>query len=158
PSLLPRFCVPCSSFTRNMTSTTLGPPVGFDNFGDGSLSNFGLYEFGGLIPGGGGLLKLEMEYMELRLPAAGLAGDFNNDGKVDAGDYATWRKNSANASLPNDNGLTTHVARYNLWRSTFGTPGSGSGLSGSAVPEPGTIGLAVVGMFSVLAGRRRRNG
>jgi hypothetical protein len=67
--------VPLSMFTRNMTSTTLGPPVGFDNFGDGSLSNFGLYEFGGLIPAGGGLLKLEMEYMEIRLPGGG-SGQF----------------------------------------------------------------------------------
>jgi hypothetical protein len=89
----------------------------------------------------------------------GLPGDFNNDGKVDAGDYATWRKNAANASLPNDNGLTTQAARYSLWRSSFGTPGSGSGSLGvGAVPEPSTIGLAVIGMFSVLAGRRRRIG
>ena len=63
--------VPLSSFTRNMTASTLGPPVGFANFGDGTLTNFGLYEFGGLIPAGGGLLKLEMEYMEIRLPASG---------------------------------------------------------------------------------------
>ena len=115
-STMTTFSIPLSSFTRNMTSTTLGPPVGFDNFGDGTLSNFGLYEFGGLILAGGGLLKLEMEYMEIRLAAAGLAGDFNNDGKVDSGDYATWRKNSANASLPNDNGLTTQAARFGLWQ------------------------------------------
>jgi hypothetical protein len=89
----------------------------------------------------------------------GLAGDFNSDGKVDAGDYVTWRKNSANASLPNDNGFTTQAARYSLWRSSFGTPGSGSGsLGAGTVPEPSTIGLAVLGMFSVLAGRRRRIG
>jgi hypothetical protein len=89
----------------------------------------------------------------------GLPGDFNSDGKVDAGDYATWRKNAANASLPNDNGLTTQAARFSLWRSSFGTPGSGSGsLGAGTVPEPGTIGLALIGMFSMLAGRRRRNG
>jgi len=91
--------------------------------------------------------------------AAGLAGDFNSDGKVDAGDYATWRKNSSNGSLPNDNGLTTQAGRYSLWRSSFGTPGSGSAsLGGGAVPEPSTVGLALIGMLSVLAGRRRRIG
>lgn len=92
--------------------------------------------------------------------AAGLLGDFNNDGKVDAGDYATWRKNSGNGSLPNDNGLTTQSDRFTLWRANFGKPpGSGSGsLSAGPVPEPGTIGLALIGMFSMLAGRRRRIG
>jgi hypothetical protein len=36
--------------------------------------------------------------------------------------------------------------------------GSGAGSLVGAVPEPGTIGLALIGMFSVLAGRRRRIG
>ena len=40
--------------------------------------------------------------MDIGFAPPGLAGDFNNDGKVDAGDYATWRKNSGNASLPNE--------------------------------------------------------
>jgi hypothetical protein len=58
-------------FTRNMTSTTLGPPVGFNNFGNGTLSDFGMYEFGGQLRASAGLLKLEMEYMEIRQPASG---------------------------------------------------------------------------------------
>ena len=146
--------VPLSMFTRNMTATTLGPPVGFDNFGDGSLSNFGLYEFGGLIPAGGGLLKLEMEYMEIRLPVIGLAGDFNNNGTVDAADYALWRDNSGNASLPNDNGLTTQSDRYNLWRSNFGKMSAGSGSALAAVPEPATAVLALT-LLAAVGGRRR---
>lgn len=89
---------------------------------------------------------------------AGLLGDFNNDGKVDAGDYATWRKNEvANASLPNDNGLATQAARFSLWRANFGnSSGAGSGLSASGVPEPATfvlLGWAVIGFGSI---RRRR--
>jgi hypothetical protein len=81
-------------------------------------------------------------------------GDFNNDTKVDAGDYATWRKNeTANASLPNDNGLTTQAARYALWRANFGNTGSAptptaivnydlTGLPSSAPPatwDPNTV-------------------
>src|SRR6185295_4676314 len=41
----------------------------------------------------------------------GLPGDFNSDGKVDAGDYATWRKNEfTNGSLANDGGAVTQAA------------------------------------------------
>jgi hypothetical protein len=110
------------------------------------------------LPGANNIKARPPTY-DLFAAVAGLAGDFNNDGKVDAGDYAIWRKNAANASLPNDNGLTTQAARYTLWRSSFGTPGAGSGsLGGGAVPEPCTVGLAVIGLFSVLAGRRRRAG
>lgn len=87
----------------------------------------------------------------------GLAGDFNNDSKVDAGDYATWRKNSSNGTLPNDNGLTTQADRFNLWRANFGKPaGAGAGLTSAAVPEPGICGLALsIIMGGLLAHRRR---
>ena len=52
-------------------------------------------------------------------------GDFNNSGTVDAGDYAVWRKNeTANAALPNDNGVGSQAARYALFRSNFGNTGA----------------------------------
>jgi hypothetical protein len=87
----------------------------------------------------------------------GLPGDFNSDGKVDAGDYATWRKNDGpNATLPNDGGAANQAARFTLWRANFGNPpGAGSGLSGGAVPEPTSIVLVLSGLGFVFAGRRR---
>jgi autotransporter-associated beta strand protein len=89
----------------------------------------------------------------------GLPGDFNSDGKVDAGDYVIWRKNEGpNATLPNDNGVGNQAARFSLWRSTFGNggPGSGSGLSGDgAVPEPSSFALLMLS-FAAMAGRRRK--
>ncbi len=91
--------------------------------------------------------------------AAGLLGDFNSDGKVDAGDYVTWRKNDGpNASLPNDNGAGNQAARYSLWRAHFGTPpGSGSSLDGGNVPEPATwILVAMVVAFVAVTSRRRQ--
>jgi hypothetical protein len=87
-----------------------------------------------------------------------LAGDFNNDGHVDAGDYATWRKNSSNGTLPNDNGLTTQADRYNLWRANFGKPpGAGAGLGAAAVPEPGTCAMALCIVMGGLVTYRRRD-
>src|SRR5262249_30191515 len=59
--------------------------------------------------------------------AVTLPGDYNNDGKVDAGDYVTWRKNPA---------AFGGAAGYNTWRANFGKPpGAGSALGGGAVPE-----------------------
>jgi hypothetical protein len=91
--------------------------------------------------------------------AVALAGDFNNDGNVDAGDYATWRKNeTANAALHNDNGVTDQVARYALWRANFGNPqGAGRSLGGSAaVPEPSVVILGGLLAFAFGACRIRR--
>ena len=95
----------------------------------------------------------------LNTAVAGLPGDFNSDGQVDAGDYATWRKNEVpNASLPNDGGATDQATRYTLWQSNFGNPpgaGSGGGLGGATVPEPSTIALVTMGLLTVGVRRRR---
>ena len=85
--------------------------------------------------------------------SATLAGDYNNNGKVDAADYVMWRNNpSAFGGTP---------AGYNTWRANFGKPpGSGSSFvgAGSAVPEPTTI--VLVGLFASisLVSRRARGG
>ncbi len=93
--------------------------------------------------------------------AAGLSGDFNSDGKVDAADYVTWRKNDGtNNALPNDNGLSTPIraAHYDLWRANFGnsTPGAGSSLDGATVPEPSSLVLLMLGLATLASGRRKR--
>jgi hypothetical protein len=95
----------------------------------------------------------------LTVSTIGTAGDFNNDTKVDAGDYAVWRKNDSTlAALPNDNGVGTQAARFNLWRQNFGSGVSGSGttLGATVIPEPASIVLlAVCGAACVCSGRRR---
>ena len=89
--------------------------------------------------------------------AAPLLGDYNNNGTVDAGDYAVWRKNGANAALPNDGGAADQAARFTLWRQNFGKPpGAGSGveLSGASVPEPSTMALLLIGLVGFATRRR----
>lgn len=92
--------------------------------------------------------------------APGLTGDYNANGKVDAGDYVVWRKYAGTTHvLPNDpTGGTIGSTQYTTWRSYFGAggPGSGSGLgSGGAVPEAASIFLACIGAIGLILGRRR---
>jgi hypothetical protein len=88
----------------------------------------------------------------------GLIADYNNDGAVDAGDYATWRRSEGTANaLPNDPiGGTIGAAQYDQWRSHFGQPaGRGSrSIASTAVPEPGSAVLVCLGW---LAGLYRRS-
>ena len=99
-------------------------------------------------------------YVELAVVpgSAGVPGDFNSDGKVDAADYVVWRKaDGTNNALPNDNGLGVPIgaSHYTLWRSTYGNPpgsGSGSDLTGGNVPEPST--LILLAFVAPFFGRR----
>lgn len=94
----------------------------------------------------------------------GLPGDYNNNGVVDAADYALWRDNEGSGTpLLNDNGLGTPIgtAHYNLWREHFGEEigaGSGAGASavGAPVPEPSALMLALATTLGALLYRRRR--
>jgi fibronectin-binding autotransporter adhesin len=79
--------------------------------------------------------------------SAGVPGDYNGDGKVDAADYVTWRKNPA--------GNGGDPAGYTTWRQNFGLPGAGSGLDAGAVPEPIGVGLVLMGFAAFGAVRRR---
>lgn len=88
--------------------------------------------------------------------AAGVLGDYDGNGVVDATDYVVWR--NAPTSLQNEGASPGVVdqADYDFWRSRFGA-NSGSGGSLSAVPEPNALLLAVFGLLS-LNGMRRRQG
>ena len=91
-------------------------------------------------------------YEVLILAAApALAGDFNNDGVVDAADYTVWRNHldETNEANINNNGDGNGVGQsdYTLWKSHYGNsnPGSGSGgLLPSAVPEPTSLALLML--------------
>ena len=94
--------------------------------------------------------------------AAGVQGDYNGNGVVDAADYVLWRDSVGQATLPNrGSGITgpVGVADYNFWRSHFAnTSGSGAGgLSNSPVPEPSALLLVVVGVLGALNSRRSKS-
>jgi hypothetical protein len=112
---------------------------GFTNAGDGSRSVFDLYEFAGLVPADTGLLKLELDYMEIRLPEAGIPGDFDQDGDVDGRDFLLWQRNPSIGSLAD-------------WQNNYGT----GGLSALAsVPEPSSI-LLLTFLGTAFLGCRRK--
>jgi autotransporter-associated beta strand protein len=125
--------------TLSGSIASLGTPTGPAGF------NYELQDTGSLI------------YLIVSPP--GVPGDFNEDLIVDAADYLVWRMNEGTtAPLPNDNGLggTVGPAHFDLWRSQFGTDGSGSGSGvGAAVPEPATTALVIMGSLPLLFRRRR---
>jgi hypothetical protein len=87
------------------------------------------------------------EFLEHYLAATTLAGDYNNDGIVNAADYVVWRNAAAGATLPNDTtpGVVT-AADYAVWRANFGNSlAAGSGAATfSGVPEPSGVLLAIL--------------
>jgi hypothetical protein len=71
-----------------------------------------------------------------------LDGDFNSDGTVDAADYTVWRDGL---------GGDYTAADYNLWKLHFGESNSGNASlvgGAAAVPEPGTLLVALAGLIS----------
>src|SRR5262249_42564697 len=91
-----------------------------------------------------------------------LAGDYNGDGTVDAGDYVTWRRAlTGGGTLANETASPGVVdqADYDAWRANFGatsSPASGSATTLGTVPEPaaGTL-LALAGTISFCLQSRR---
>ena len=81
--------------------------------------------------------------------SAGLPGDYNRDGAVDAADYVIWRKSNGQTGwgLAADSDLNGRIdgADLDFWMSRFGLA-SGSG-SAATIPEATTIMLFLVGLL-----------
>jgi hypothetical protein len=97
---------------------------------------------------GGHLLNVAYSTNQFVLQV-GLAGDFNNNGTVDAADYTVWRKGLGTTYTQND---------FNVWRANFGqTAGIGAiGGANATVPEPTTLAMLVVSAVGVSTRRRWR--
>jgi hypothetical protein len=93
----------------------------------------------------------------LSVAAAGIPGDYNNNGTVDAGDYVLWRKGGPLANEV-DNPGTVNGADYTAWRARFGNAsvsGTGASRVNAAVPEAATIVLLIFAACGAFSSRNR---
>ena len=78
-----------------------------------------------------------------------VAGDYNNDGTVNAADYTVWRDHLGQAfQLTNEGPGQTPgnvtIDDYNFWKAHFGENAGSGALAPSAVPEPSSVLLAAI--------------
>lgn len=112
------------------------------------------------IDGVGEVRQGVVQYGEI---PAGLPGDYNNNGVVDAADYTIWRDSVGPGSLPNEGGVspgTVDNADYAFWASRYGSVagvGAGDGAAPASVPEPGALAAALWSALAAcgLVARRR---
>jgi hypothetical protein len=97
--------------------------------------------------------------LDIGFGPAGVAGDYNGDGIVNAADYTVWRSHLGQTfSLPNRSSMNSgpiSQADFDFWKSRFGAAsGSGSFSGGGAVPEPTSVALMLMGLAAMIVGRR----
>jgi len=157
-------------------SSVIGVPLSLDLFAAGQRNgaDWQQYFLNGTAPAGTENVRISVagfgmfntetnpqsaffDDLSLDLAVAGVPGDYNNNGTVDAADYVLWRKGG-----PLENEVVTPGAAtpedYTEWRARFGnTSGAGSAgaLATAPVPEPAAFGLVIVGLLAGTALRRR---
>jgi T5SS/PEP-CTERM-associated repeat protein len=96
--------------------------------------------------------------------AVTLAGDYNDNGIVDAADYTVWRDLQGGAYDPRADGDTNGVVDvldFNIWKANFGLtagPGGGSVSAAASVPEPAALllGMSLLAILSLISRSPRR--
>lgn len=84
---------------------------------------------------------------------AGLPGDYNSNGVVDAADYVLWRNGGPLANQVDDP-TQVNAQDYVAWRQRFGNTAGSGVVIGSTVPEP-VVGLLLVAGFAMLIAQHR---
>jgi hypothetical protein len=88
---------------------------------------------------------------------AAVQADYNNNGKVDLGDYTVWRNHLGQTfQLQNEvTGVTPGMvtaADFDAWKARFGNTsgsGAGGGVGANAVPEPASCLLAALAALAM---------
>jgi hypothetical protein len=85
--------------------------------------------------------------------------DFNGDGQVDAGDYATWQQNFGATVTPGSDGDANgdgvvNAEDYTIWRDQLGQSDGLNSLASGPAPEPGTLVLLGIGTIGLITLRR----
>jgi hypothetical protein len=95
----------------------------------------------------------------LMLAAAGVPGDYNGNGTVDAADYVVWRDNGTLQNEVVTPGIVTQED-YDAWRARFGnTAGAASGSllgTSTSVPEPAGFTFALIALLCSVTFRTYR--
>lgn len=112
----------------------------------------------------GGDDTIQLYELALSVSAAGLPGDYNQDGIVDAADYVVWRNSEGQTVAVGsgaDGNLDGQISStdFDVWRAHFGqTAGAGMGAFAN-VPEPASAVLTAMGTAAVMlfgGGTRRQ--
>lgn len=110
-----------------------------------SIINLNTIKLSDIIKMNTGLTNISSNlfFAQTPIPSAPIAGDFNNDGVVNAADLAVWKTNFANGSMTG--------ADFLLWQRNLGA--TSVATSAAAVPEPAAGLLAAVAGLALV--RRR---
>jgi hypothetical protein len=136
--------------------------VGIEGSGPSDIIPTGFQLYFNKTGGLGFPLTVYIDNIRVGTSPAGVPGDYNNNGTVDAADYVLWRDGGPLANEVADPNVVS-PADYDEWRARFGnTMAGGRGSSLSAVPEPASILLLLAACgFSGrrgIAGRRKLAG
>jgi cyclophilin family peptidyl-prolyl cis-trans isomerase len=88
---------------------------------------------------------------QLNLPA----GDYDFDADVDGADFLVWQRTFGSTTLAEADGngnVVIDLADLAIWQDTYGTVASSSAIA--SIPEPSTLGMALLGGFLLLKRKR----
>ena len=94
----------------------------------------------------------------LAVDGAGLAGDYNLNGTVDAADYVIWRKTlgqTGSGLAADGNGdEIIDTEDYDVWRVNFDRTAGGAAATSAIVPESETLLTLIIGIMAIVFCRR----